>query len=93
VPVLPPALIPAGEIILPSIPVDDLLDDHATELEEIRRWSATETGQAARVENPLGFANVRAHAQAHQRALTQQQAAAAITAAAVPGASRKRRVS
>jgi len=78
----PSSPIPAGEIVLPSVPVDDLLDDHATELEEIRRWSATETGQAARVENPLGFANVRAHAQAHQRALTQQQAAAAITAAA-----------
>jgi hypothetical protein len=69
----------AGEIILPSIPVDDLLDDHATELEEIRRWASTESGQAARVENPLGFANVRAHAAAHERALVQQQEVAAAT--------------
>jgi hypothetical protein len=89
-----PTPIPAGEIVLPSVPVDDLLDDHATELEEIRRWSSTETGQAARLENPLGFANVRAHAAAHQRALTQQQAAAALaTAAAGSGSPRKRRVS
>jgi hypothetical protein len=75
----------AGEIILPSVPVDDLLDDHATELEEIRRWASTETGQAARMENPLGFANVRAHAAAHERALVgQQQSAAIASAAAAP---------
>jgi hypothetical protein len=79
----------AGEIILPSVPVDDLLDDHATELEEIRRWASTETGQAARMENPLGFANVRAHAAAHERSLVQQQqVAAAANAAAAPAAAR-----
>ncbi|MGB6545903.1 MAG: hypothetical protein WBE97_09805 [Candidatus Acidiferrales bacterium] len=72
----------AGEIVLPSIPVDDLLDDHATELEEIRRWASSETGQAARMENPLGFANVRAHAAAHERALIAQQQSVAIAAAA-----------
>jgi hypothetical protein len=69
-----------GELILPSIPVDDLLDDHATELEEIRRWASSETGQAARMENPLGFANVRAHAAAHERALVAQQQSAALAA-------------
>jgi hypothetical protein len=90
----PTESIPRGELIIPSIPVDDLLDDHATELEEIRRWSSTENGQAARLENPLGFANVRAHAAAHQRALTQQQAAAALaTAVTGSGSPRKRRVS
>ena len=72
----------AGEIVLPSIPVDDLLDDHATELEEIRRWASTETGQAARMENPMGFANVRAHAAAHERAIVAQQAAAVAVAPA-----------
>ena len=83
----------AGEIILPSIPVDTLLDDHSTELEEIRRWASTETGQAARVENPLGFANVRAHAAAHERALVQQQeVAAAANAAAAPAATRATKV-
>jgi hypothetical protein len=74
----------AGELILPSIPVDDLLDDHVTELEEIRRWASSETGQAARMENPLGFANVRAHAAAHERALAAQQQSAALAAAATP---------
>jgi hypothetical protein len=80
----------AGEIVLPSIPVDDLLDDHATELEEIRRWASSETGQAARMENPLGFANVRAHAAAHERALVAQQQTAASAAAASRPQSRKR---
>jgi hypothetical protein len=81
----------AGELILPSIPVDDLLDDHATELEEIRRWASSETGQAARMENPLGFANVRAHAAAHERALVAQQQSAAIAAAVAPRSRRKSR--
>jgi len=53
----------------PSVPVDLLLDDHAVELEECRRWANSDAGQLARVENPVGFANVRAHAAAHLRAL------------------------
>src|SRR5206468_1382129 len=30
----------------------------------------SEAGQSARMTNPAGFANVRAHAEAHQRAIT-----------------------
>jgi len=57
---------------LPSIPVDELLDDHAAELAEIRRWASSDAGQIARAQNPLGFANVRAHAAAHQAALARK---------------------
>jgi hypothetical protein len=61
---------PAPEVlILPSVPVDHLLDDHAVEFEECKRWANSDAGQAARMTNPAGFANVRAHAQAHLRAL------------------------
>src|SRR5262249_2960352 len=56
-------------IVLPSVPVDYLLDDHAVEFEECKRWANSEAGQAARMTNPAGFANVRAHAEAHLRAL------------------------
>lgn len=56
-------------LVLPSVPVDDLLDDHAVEFEECKRWASSEAGQAARLTNPAGFANVRAHAQAHLRAM------------------------
>ena len=57
-------------LVLPSVPVDQLLDDHAVEFEECKRWSNSEAGQSARMTNPAGFANVRAHAEAHLRALT-----------------------
>jgi hypothetical protein len=53
----------------PSVPVDLLFDNHVVELEECRRWANSDAGQVARIENPLGFANVRAHAEAHLRAI------------------------
>jgi hypothetical protein len=56
-------------IVLPSVPVDQLLDDHAAEFEECKRWANSDAGQAARMTNPAGFANVRAHAEAHLRAM------------------------
>jgi len=59
-----------GAVVLPSVPVDALLDDHAVEFEECKRWANSEAGQAARVTNPAGFANVRSHADAHLRAMS-----------------------
>jgi hypothetical protein len=46
-----------------------LFDNHVVELEECRRWANSDAGQIARVENPVGFANVRSHAEAHLRAV------------------------
>jgi hypothetical protein len=58
------------ELVLePSVPVDLLFDNHVVELEECRRWANSDAGQIARIENPVGFANVRAHAEAHLRAI------------------------
>jgi hypothetical protein len=59
----------AGATLLPSVQVDLLFDDHAVELEECRRWANSDAGQVAHMENPAGFANVRAHAEAHLRAI------------------------
>jgi hypothetical protein len=56
-------------VVLPSVAVDSLLDNHAVEFEECKRWSNSEAGQSARMTNPAGFANVRAHAEAHLRAM------------------------
>jgi len=56
-------------LLLPSVPVDELLDDHAAEFEECKRWANSDAGQAAKMTNPAGFANVRAHAEAHLRAM------------------------
>jgi len=58
-------------LVLPSVPVDQLLDDHAVEFEECKRWANSEAGQSARMTNPAGFANVRAHTEAHLRAMSQ----------------------
>ncbi len=63
-------------LVLPSVPVDQLLDDHAVEFEECKRWANSDAGQAARMTNPAGFANVRAHAEAHLRAVISSQHAA-----------------
>lgn len=56
-------------VVLPSVPVDLLLDAHPVEFEECKRWANSEAGQSARMTNPAGFANVRAHAEAHLRAM------------------------
>ncbi len=74
----------AHYVELPSVPVDELLDDHAAELAEIRRWASSDAGQLARMQNPLGFANVRAHAIAHQAALGRQGARAAVAQGVSP---------
>jgi hypothetical protein len=59
----------ADATLLPSVPIDLLLDNHVVELEECRRWANSDAGQVAHLENPAGFANMRAHAEAHLRAI------------------------
>ncbi|HKM90785.1 MAG TPA: hypothetical protein VJX29_09225, partial [Candidatus Acidoferrales bacterium] len=58
----------------PSIRPDVFADDHAAELATCRRWMSSDDGQRAKMANPQGFANVRAHAIAHYRALSAQAA-------------------
>src|SRR5262249_51700982 len=62
--------------LISSIPVDPLLDDHATEFEKCRRWASSDAGQIARVQNPAGIANLHAHAAHHAAVLACQQPAA-----------------
>jgi len=38
-----------------TVPVDELLDDHATEFEECRRWASSDAGQLARAQNPAAL--------------------------------------
>ena len=77
-----PTLPGSPTLVLPSVPVDQLLDDHAVEFEECKRWANSEAGQAAHMTNPAGFANVRAHAEAHLRAM----ASSAMATGTMPGA-------
>ncbi len=71
--------------LLPSVPVDLLFDNHVVELEECRRWANSDAGQIARIENPAGFANVRAHAEAHLRAIGLAYAAQGAGQEPTPG--------
>ena len=73
----------AGEVhVVSTIAVDDLLDDHATEFEECRRWASSDAGQIALAQNPAGFANVRAHASEHAGAIARRSAVAGAMAGA-----------
>ena len=73
------AFMNGGEVhLISTVPVDELLDDHATEFEECRRWATSDAGQIARAQNPAGFANVRAHAAEHAMAVARRQAVAAM---------------
>jgi hypothetical protein len=71
-------------LLKPSVPIDLLFDNHVVELEECRRWANSDAGQIARVENPAGFANVRAHAEAHLRAIGLAYAAQKSNSATTP---------
>lgn len=65
------------ELTLPSIMPDEFADNHAVELEACMRWFSSDAGQVAKIEAPLGYANVRAHAMFHREYLLKQQRQAA----------------
>ena len=59
--------------LVSTVPVDALLDRHDVEFEECKRWANSPEGMKAKMTNPAGFANVRAHAGEHQAILAQAQ--------------------
>jgi hypothetical protein len=59
--------------VTPSIVPDEFADNHAVELDACKRWFSSDAGQVAKIESPAGYANVRAHAQMHEKFLLQQQ--------------------
>ena len=79
-----------ADVILPSLIPDEFADNHAVELEICMRWFSSDAGQAAKIEAPLGYANVRAHAMFHREYLLKQQAVAMAAATAVPGRAARR---
>ncbi len=69
-----------ADVILPSVLPDEFADNHQVELEICMRWFSSDAGQVAKVEAPLGYANVRAHAMFHREYLMKQQAVGAASA-------------
>lgn len=62
-----------AEKVLPSIVPDEFADNHAVELDACKRWFSSDAGQVAKVEDPAGYANVRAHAQLHEQFMRKQE--------------------
>jgi hypothetical protein len=75
-------------ILLPSLVPDEFADDHSVELETCKRWLTSDAGQLARLNNPEGWANVRAHAMLHEQFMKQQMAEQNATTGAAPVASK-----
>jgi len=67
------AVAPDVELALPSVMPDEFADNHAVELETCMRWFSSDAGQVAKLENPTGYTNVRAHALFHREYLLKQQ--------------------
>jgi hypothetical protein len=61
----------------PSIPIDEILDNHQVELDACRSWMVSDVGLDSKQNNPLGYANVRAHAAQHYIMVQQAAQAAA----------------
>ncbi len=80
-----------AEVILPSIMPDEFADNHVVELEICMRWFSSDAGQVAKIEAPLGYANVRAHALFHRDFLRKQQAATVAAAPVAPAGQVARR--
>lgn len=78
------------ELTLPSILPDEFADNHAVELEICKRWFSSDAGQVAKIDAPLGYANVKAHAMFHRDYLQKQRALEAAQAIASQPAHQKR---
>lgn len=50
---------------VPSIEVDEIMDNHVIQFEICRKWAVSEAGQLARIENEPGYKNVLLHAKQH----------------------------
>jgi hypothetical protein len=76
-------------VVMPSLLPDGFADDHGVELETCKHWLNSDAGQAAKINNPEGWANVRAHAVMHEEFLKQQAAERAAAGAAAQATARK----
>lgn len=51
---------------LPSVEVDEVIDNHAIQFEICRRWLISDAGRLAKIENERGYRNVLLHTLQHQ---------------------------
>lgn len=70
---------------LPSVEVDETVDNHEVEATICRGWLVSEAGRLAKKENPAGYKNVLLHMKAHMDILVQREMARAQSMAPPPG--------
>ena len=71
--------------MVPSVPIDEMVDNHDIEADICRRWLVSSAGRLAKIETPKGYLNVLLHMKEHINILTmQEEAATAQQAAAQP---------
>jgi hypothetical protein len=63
---------------IPSIPVDDLYDNHQIEFEICRKWIISEAGRQTKIDNEDGYRNVLLHGMMHKLAIDSAQMEAAM---------------
>ena len=73
----------------PSVPVDEMMDNHQVEFEICRKWAVSEAGRQTKMENEPGYQNVLLHAKVHfdimnQRMMMQSMAEQGGSGAAPP---------
>lgn len=73
------ALVQAASALPPlvsTVEVDEDLDDHVSEMAEIKTWANSSEGIRCRVDDAAAFANIKLHYDAHKAALAKEQAGA-----------------
>jgi hypothetical protein len=76
---------PTGPMMLSSVPVDPILDNHQNEAETCRAWLKSPVGQDYKQNNPGAYANVLAHLKEHDMFVQQALQAQAEQDAAASG--------
>jgi hypothetical protein len=70
-----PIMQPPQQIETPSIPVEQIMDDHQAEFRACQIWLNSEEGEEALTNNPQGHRNVVLHGEAHFNAMMSMQSA------------------
>ena len=84
-PVVGPDGLPVPGPMLSSVPVDEEYDDHATHFATVQEWVQSGAGAAAKIKNPGGYENVRAHGLMHKQIMDTQMAEQMAAQALVGG--------
>ena len=71
--------------IIPSVIPDEVVDNLPIALATVKKWLISDAGQAAKNDNPIGFANVRAYAMACEQMQKAKELQMALAAGAVEG--------